>query len=1442
MLADLHLYLLRDWILCGSTQEERAIRCRLAIKAVAAEDLVGSALLETLQWARTAYYLYNTGLLPVVRSHVPLLHDDGSITLIQEDSQRDPHAQALIDNFAAEQEAHLQHAFLIPLGDSPAARYQDPVAMLMGPPTLRRAQDVEVTVEEDLPPSPPAPAPARSAPPAAQPPPALDPEIGASSDPDAALPVEDPEEVHGHGSSGRPAPGSAIDELAADLLRASTPFGQRLGTSNPAAPRQAAAQQLPHSHASRMSQRSRRTVTTRQFTRVNHPMWRQVRANCSKAGEIQVPRIFPARHPGQLENAPLFARFITDYAQRLEHPAVPHVESTYMGFLMWHPLNKPSADLEHIIFTLSPDDKPNPRSDPLGALHAWDVKFYEYLDTVEPWTTWLPADKIVQVYTTGLRKIHRACHDKLAPGWSMWDLEPVRIRTARARESMHAAVQQTVTWQEDETRISRQQIADKPAPVPSRLRDATVDKPTHQRQSAPQRQQQQLHLAATPQQAPRPRSTVAFADDGHRSASPGRGPSSYQDRDGVTWHRADSHAYVTKATPRPDTLPPPKPLQPPRTTNAFQSPGPHYPPRASPRRCSTCGQGHDDGNCPVLYPDKAPPWWKGTPRGDYSLYCQYVNNARKAGIPDRLLRHYRDADDNLIEPGQAVPTPPPRANTVSSQDTRARSPASQRTANANAAMSLAVEDDPVTDSMQRYAFSSLRSGLPSFADNQQGDDLYSLRGHYPTPAEMGRFQDECAAREGRLPSAAESGQHRICLATTRAQAAREEINAQRRAAAAAAAPAHPAGTSAPVIMPGSVPAAPAGYPATPLSMPPPVAEAPPGFSTAAPHMPAAAPGAPPGLPAPIPALLPPTAVSPVDAHLVEPSVPVATSQTGSTPHAPAATPTTQQRAIRQHSGPADRDLIKATRAAARAAAAGALSSAAAAGARPMATAPPRAARVSATGRYQPPTPYTADPVDPHTPPSQLPNAQRRGRRGYAADGQPLLTSVRFAGPLNSPRAPQHLPAPALVPALPSSPPLSSRFAIIQPDWPTASAQYLMSQGPGLTEQAMASKGGIMFSFQDQLFFVPMSDIVLGMPDATSQRAGAQSVPALPLLPDNYLSLPYPNQTIMPSPIVYSEPQFQPALGPPASGSAAVLATPAPRPPVAVPPAPAAPAPRPPVAVPPAPAATAPRPPVAVPSAPAATAPRPPTPLPAAAPVSTNTTPAAPPATAVRTAPERSLAEVVQWGPSCPPDIMHRPQRSLPPRMAVAGRAFTQAALAARRASLDAHGIAGEVPLCTPVKLLPDAIPESYLFIQELHSKRPANIWKVAIFDTGADVALCSQDFAERNELPYGIDPITVNTANGDSTTTLGELCQPLEFILARNSDHPCRAVSTVQVMPGVSKLFDLIISVEIITQWTAHICCATSQLVYYPNFWTKQSLDSPQVIPVLMKHEDIITE
>ena len=86
---------------------------------------------------------------------------------------------------------------------------------------------------------------------------------------------------------------------------------------------------------------------------------------------------------------------------------------------------------------------------------------------------------------------------------------------------------------------------------------------------------------------------------------------------------------------------------------------------------------------------------------------------------------------------------------------------------------------------------------------------------------------------------------------------------------------------------------------------------------------------------------------------------------------------------------------------------------------------------------------------------------------------------------------------------------------------------------------------------------------------------------------------------------------------------------------------------------------------------------------------------------------------------------------------------------------------------------------AYSFRTDGHWVGPANRWKVAIFGTGADCALCSTSFAQQNELAYGANPITVDTADGSSTVTLEDLNHPLEFWLATGGAHPCKALSTV---------------------------------------------------------------
>jgi hypothetical protein len=161
-----------------------------------------------------------------------------------------------------------------------------------------------------------------------------------------------------------------------------------------------------------------------------------------------------------------------------------------------------------------------------------------------------------------------------------------------------------------------------------------------------------------------------------------------------------------------------------------------------------------------------------------------------------------------------------------------------------------------------------------------------------------------------------------------------------------------------------------------------------------------------------------------------------------------------------------------------------------------------------------------------------------------------------------------------------------------------------------------------------------------------------------------------------------------------------------------------------------------------------------------------------------------------------------------------------------------HGLDGLCPTVCPAMLLPDVASDSYLHVQE-RGGRPANKWKVAIFDTGADVPLCSKAFADANGLEYGVNPIGVNAANGQQTQTLGELSRPLEFTLCRGSDHACTAVAVVQVMDVGSDLYDLIISMNIITQWGAYVDTTTSQLVYHPDFWSRRSRKRTSKLPIL---------
>ena len=457
-----------------------------------------------------------------------------------------------------------------------------------------------------------------------------------------------------------------------------------------------------------------------------------------------------------------------------------------------------------------------------------------------------------------------------------------------------------------------------------------------------------------------------------------------------------------------------------------------------------------------------------------------------------------------------------------------------------------------------------------------------------------------------------------------------------------------------------------------------------------------------------------------------------------------------------------------------------------------------------------------------------------------------------------------MPASLSVPAASISQHLAARFAPVQPEGLSASAQYLLDQGPHLLERALTANGGITFSFMDQLHFMPLSQMLLRMADPAAIQAGAPTVSPLPALPTTSSTpaasqqlpatqqlpplsagamlctdleepgLPYlvePAQQQLPSssfPAAASQQLPVPTATAVEQLVQEVLASASPAPAPAMQPLSSSTA-----AVRPAdlrplnsslsgtcPAAASQwlpsKAPTAMPTAPSTQ------PLP--------TAPAAE-AAAVWYTPEELVQEALVAAPA-PAPPQPSTSTAAPEGLLAHFRGQNWRALAARRDSLRSHGILDQVPHVTPVTLLPGLSPLEYLLIQEMDTERPANDWTIAIYDTGADCALCSPAFAQRNHLSYGANSIRVNTADGSSSNTLGELDHPLEFWLAKSSAHPCRAVSTVQVMAGVDKLFDLLISTEIITQWTAHICCMSGHMVYYPDFWTKGVRTGARRLPI----------
>jgi hypothetical protein len=182
------------------------------------------------------------------------------------------------------------------------------------------------------------------------------------------------------------------------------------------------------------------------------------------------------------------------------------------------------------------------------------------------------------------------------------------------------------------------------------------------------------------------------------------------------------------------------------------------------------------------------------------------------------------------------------------------------------------------------------------------------------------------------------------------------------------------------------------------------------------------------------------------------------------------------------------------------------------------------------------------------------------------------------------------------------------------------------------------------------------------------------------------------------------------------------------------------------------------------------------------------------------------------------------------------------ALASRLAPKDAEAriaamqadVAWRCPRVTPILFVPNLDPAAYLSIFSVGTDQTANTWNIAVYDSGADVTLCSEAFARANDLSFGGAKLPFNGAGGPPINTLGHLDSPLEFVLAANTPYACSAVAPVMVVEGTSHLYDLLISMEVIAQWTSHVNLQQHKLVYYPEHWLGGNSDVQNSLPMLV--------
>jgi len=107
-----------------------------------------------------------------------------------------------------------------------------------------------------------------------------------------------------------------------------------------------------------------------------------------------------------------------------------------------------------------------------------------------------------------------------------------------------------------------------------------------------------------------------------------------------------------------------------------------------------------------------------------------------------------------------------------------------------------------------------------------------------------------------------------------------------------------------------------------------------------------------------------------------------------------------------------------------------------------------------------------------------------------------------------------------------------------------------------------------------------------------------------------------------------------------------------------------------------------------------------------------------------------------------------------------------------------------------------------------------------LYDTGSEVNLISEKFANANKMSYALSGMCISTSLGASGSVIGAISVPLHCVLNKGTPHECKtftkAATRFLVVRGVDHLYDVLISTHCARDWGARPDPVTGLLEYRP--------------------------